>query len=196
MDVAPDPIFQVASGFMAAKHLFMANETGLFETLADGPATLDSLAATTDIPRRTTRILADAMVALGLLERDGNQYRNSPAADTYLSGKTPADLRPFLRLWDRLSYPRWVELEKAIRTGEAVFGELEYTQEEQEIYSDSTDGTTDDIPTDVRFVVTRADRGAQLNEGVRLASGDVLEMGKSLPTLRCSTPPEKASTCN
>ena len=139
MDVAPDPIFQVASGFMAAKHLFMANETGLFETLADGPATLDTLAVATDIPRRTTRILADAMVALGFLERDGNQYRNSPAADTYLSGKTPADLRPFLRLWDRLSYPRWVELEKAIRTGEAVFGELEYTQEEQEIYSEGVE---------------------------------------------------------
>ena len=44
MNVAPDPIFQVASGFMAAKHLFMANEFGLFEKLAEGPATLDTLA--------------------------------------------------------------------------------------------------------------------------------------------------------
>ena len=41
MDVAPDPIFQFASGFMAAKHFFMANEVGLFEKLSDGPATLD-----------------------------------------------------------------------------------------------------------------------------------------------------------
>ena len=29
---------------MAAKHLFMANEFGLFEKLAEGPATLDTLA--------------------------------------------------------------------------------------------------------------------------------------------------------
>ena len=42
-DVAPEPVFRVASGFMAAKHLFVANEVGLFEQLADGPATLDEL---------------------------------------------------------------------------------------------------------------------------------------------------------
>ena len=41
--VTPEPIFQVATGFMAAKHLFVANEVGLFEQLADGPATLDEL---------------------------------------------------------------------------------------------------------------------------------------------------------
>jgi hypothetical protein len=33
----PELIFQIASGFMAAKHLFVANEVGLFEQLADGP---------------------------------------------------------------------------------------------------------------------------------------------------------------
>ena len=41
MDVAPDPNFQIASGFVATKHLFMANEVRLFEKLSDGPATLD-----------------------------------------------------------------------------------------------------------------------------------------------------------
>ena len=29
--VTPDSIFQVASGFMASKHLYVANEVGLFE---------------------------------------------------------------------------------------------------------------------------------------------------------------------
>src|SRR5947208_1854430 len=33
-DLTPDPILQVASGFMAAKHLFIANEVGLFTALA------------------------------------------------------------------------------------------------------------------------------------------------------------------
>src|SRR5262245_48606033 len=37
--VSPDLLFQIASGFMAAKHLFIANEVGLFAHLADGPAT-------------------------------------------------------------------------------------------------------------------------------------------------------------
>jgi hypothetical protein len=76
-DVTPDLIFQVANGFMAAKHLFVANEIGLFEALADSPATLDDLAQRTGIPCRTLRILADAMVALGFVERQGDLYRNS-----------------------------------------------------------------------------------------------------------------------
>ena len=40
-DITPESIFQLASGFMAAKHLFVANEIGLFDKLAPGPATLD-----------------------------------------------------------------------------------------------------------------------------------------------------------
>jgi hypothetical protein len=33
-NVAPDLIFHIASGFMAAKHLFVANEIGIFEERA------------------------------------------------------------------------------------------------------------------------------------------------------------------
>ena len=52
--VEPNPaaIMQLASGFMAAKHLFAANELGLFEALADSPANLDALAARTVLTRR------------------------------------------------------------------------------------------------------------------------------------------------
>ena len=35
-DVTPEPIMQIAEGFMAAKHLFTASDIGLFEALADG----------------------------------------------------------------------------------------------------------------------------------------------------------------
>jgi SAM-dependent methyltransferase len=108
--VTPDPILQLAMGFMASKHLFVANEIGLFQRLAAGPATLDELAQRTGVPRRTVRISADAMVALGLVERHGDQYQNGPAAAAYLSGQGPADLRPLLRFFNRISYPTWGQL--------------------------------------------------------------------------------------
>ena len=41
--VTPDSVIQLATGFMASKHLFVANEIGLFQHLAVGPATLDEL---------------------------------------------------------------------------------------------------------------------------------------------------------
>ena len=115
--VTPDPILRLASGFMAAKHLFAASELGLFEALADSPATIDALAARTGLTPRAARISADAMVALGILERDGDVYRNGPAADHYLAGRTPADLRPLLRLWDKISYPAWAGFAEALATG-------------------------------------------------------------------------------
>ena len=43
--ITPEPILKIATGFMAAKHLFAASEIGLFEALASGPASLEELAA-------------------------------------------------------------------------------------------------------------------------------------------------------
>ena len=113
----PEAIMRLAAGFMAAKHLFAANELGVFEALADSPATLDALAARTGLTRRAARISADAMVALGLLERRGDIYENGPAAAHFLAGVTPADLRPLLRFWDSISYPTWQGLTEALGSG-------------------------------------------------------------------------------
>src|SRR4249920_4281372 len=108
--ISPDPIMKIAMGFMAAKHLFVASEIGLFELLANGPETLDELARRANIPRRTLRISADAMVSLGMLERHGDRYCNSEAAAAFLAGRPDNDLRPMLRFWDRISYPGWLAL--------------------------------------------------------------------------------------
>lgn len=115
--VTPEPIMSLAVGFMAAKHLFAASELGIFEALADSPTTIDGLAARTGVTRRAARISADAMVALGLLEREGDTYHNGQVAAAFLTGRGPADLRPFLRFWDKMSYPRWCEFSEAIAKG-------------------------------------------------------------------------------
>jgi SAM-dependent methyltransferase len=128
--LSPEPIMRLAAGFMAAKHLFAANELGLFEALADEPATLDALAARTGLTARTARISVDAMVALGLIERDGEAYRNSALAAAFLTGTGPADMRPFLRFWDRISYPAWIGLADALGKGQVneIVGMDEETQ--------------------------------------------------------------------
>jgi hypothetical protein len=50
--------------------------------------------------RPRVSILADALVALGPIKRQGTQYQNGPAATAFLSGKGQADLRPLLRFWN------------------------------------------------------------------------------------------------
>lgn len=136
--VTPEPIFRLAFGFMMAKHLFAASELGLFEALADSPATIDGLAARTGLTRRAARISADAMVALGLLERVGDAYRNSAVSDFFLARHSPADLRPLLRFWDKISYPGLCDLAKALASGppREIF---ELNDELQEVFSAGVD---------------------------------------------------------
>lgn len=134
-DVTPDPIMRIAMGFMASKHLFAASAIGVFEKLAEGPATLDELAVRCGIPRRTLGISAEAMASLGLLERDGERYRNSAVASAFLSGGAGPDLRPMLRFWDHISYRLWTGLEAAVRAGEGQRQFHTFTNDEQQIFS-------------------------------------------------------------
>jgi O-methyltransferase domain/Dimerisation domain len=138
--VGPDAIFEVAMGFMASKHLFVANEIGLFTALADGAATLEQLAEKLGVPQRTLRIIADAVVALGLVERDDGTYRNGAAADAFLSGRGPMNLNPALRLMNHLEYPLWEGLERAVRTDGPARGEL--SGEHQKIFSEGVEAMT------------------------------------------------------
>lgn len=135
VDVTPDPIMRLAMGFMAAKHLFTASDIGLFEMLAGGPATLDELGTKCSIPRRTLGISAAAMVGLGLVERDGDRYRNSDTAAAFLAGEPGHDLRPMLRFFDRISYPAWQKLGDAVRTGQGQPRFGGFSDEEQRIFS-------------------------------------------------------------
>jgi SAM-dependent methyltransferase len=140
-NAAPDPqlIFETAAGFMRAKHLFVAGELGVFEALGSGPKSLDELARDLELPRRTARIVVDAVTALGFLERDGAGYRNAPVAQAFLSGGGSADMRPFLRFWNRLSYRRWTTLEDSVRLGHGVSGEFAFTPDEQRVFSEGVE---------------------------------------------------------
>jgi hypothetical protein len=136
----PDPIFEVTMGFMASKHLFVANEIGVFPALASGPANLEQLADRIDVPARTLRIVVDAMVALGFLQRDDDAYRNGASAQEFLSGTGPVNLRPALRFMNAIGYPVWQELEGAVRNDAPARGQL--TPEQQKIFSEGVEALT------------------------------------------------------
>lgn len=141
-DLTPEPIMRIAMGFMAAKHLFVAGAIGIFEKLAEGAATADELAGRCGVPSRTLRISADAMLSLGLLEHDGERYRNGPVAAAFLAGNPGPDLRPMLSFWDRISYPAWTRLENAVRTGEGQAYFDRFSDEEQRIFSTGVEAFT------------------------------------------------------
>lgn len=133
--VTPDAIFQLAQGFMASKLFFTAGNIGLFEQLAGGPATVDELAARTKATPRGVLVVANAMVALGMLALENGRYRNSETAQAFLAGKGPADMRSLLTFWDRISYPAWIGLTDATKSDDRSHGFPDFTPEEQAIFS-------------------------------------------------------------
>jgi SAM-dependent methyltransferase len=141
-NVSPESILKVASGFMAAKHLFSAVEIGIFEALSEGPRDLSALASATGTPHRTTRILADAMTALGFLEKSQDGYRNTETTQAFLSGRGHADLRPWARFWNRISYPAWTGLDATVRSGTSMKRGHDFTAEESEIFSKGVEAFT------------------------------------------------------
>src|SRR5581483_10050465 len=88
-----DHFASLGAGFMSAKMLCVASELGLFEKLAAGPLTLDELQVATGLPRRGLRVLANGMVALGVLAVEGGKYKNSEAAQAWLAGNQENDMR-------------------------------------------------------------------------------------------------------
>ena len=88
-----------------------------------------------NVASHTARINVDAMVSLGLLERERDRYSNSAAAARYLSGTPGSDLRPVLRHSDRLSFPLWMNFEDTVRAGEGQRQFSRFNKEEQEIFS-------------------------------------------------------------
>jgi SAM-dependent methyltransferase len=136
MSVTPEPIMKIAMGFMAAKYLFAATEIGVFNVLARGPASLGELATSTGIPSRTLGIVAAAMVSLGLLEQDGSRYRNSETAEAFLADiPGHLDLRPILRYFDEIVYPRWEKFAEAIRTDQGQPQFSKFTSHQQQMFS-------------------------------------------------------------
>ncbi len=135
METRPDKILEITEAFQASKHLYAAEHVGLFEALADGPSTIDTLAAAVDVPVERLRVVADAMVALELIERDGEAYRNSEQAQAFLTGHGPADLRPAIRYRDAVSYEMWDRFPEVV-AGEDV-EPREFDDDELELFSNA-----------------------------------------------------------
>jgi len=77
-------IEHVAVGFIASKVLFSAIELGLFTELAKRPLDANEIQARLKLHPRSVRDFLNALVALGMLERSGNLYANTPETDFYL----------------------------------------------------------------------------------------------------------------
>ena len=121
--VMPERIVQLGLAFRGAKTLLSAAELGVFTTLAKGPLDLDTLGKQIGIDERGARDFFDALVALGMLERDDHgRYGNTPETALYLDRQKPTYIGGELEHFNAYVYPHWNLLTPALRTGKPQSG--------------------------------------------------------------------------
>ncbi len=115
--VDPGPLIKLTIADCAAKVLHSGVTLGVFGALAEGPAGADHVVATTGLHRRMAADFLDALAGLGLLERSGDQYSNTPLAQAYLVPGTATYLGGFVELTNETLYSTWGRLTEALTTG-------------------------------------------------------------------------------
>jgi hypothetical protein len=113
----PDGIMKLGLGFWGSKAFLSAIELGLFTALAEGPLNADDLVAKLELHERGARDFLDALVALGMLERDDGAYRNTRDTAVFLDRNLPSYIGGILEMANHRLYGFWGNLTEALRTG-------------------------------------------------------------------------------
>jgi len=128
-----DDILEMSQSFRISKILMAANEFDIFTVLSGGPMTASMLSEELKAPK--IELLLNALVALELLEKHGDAYQNSQAAEDFLvigkEGYVGDMLKRMNRSWDA-----WDGLENAIfgRRPELNWSELPTLSMEESAY--------------------------------------------------------------
>ena len=115
--LTPEPILQLGLAFWGSKALLSAVSLGLFSELAKGPLDAEGLRDRLELHPRSARDFFDALVALGMVRRDGDRYLNTPEADLFLDRAKPSYVGGLLEMADARLYGFWGALTEGLRTG-------------------------------------------------------------------------------
>jgi uroporphyrin-III C-methyltransferase len=111
----PDQLFRLATGGQASQVLALSIDVGLFDRLEE---LADPAVVARDLALDETALveILDVLVALGLVERRADRYRNLQTASRYLTSSSPVSLTPAL-LQQARAGGGWNDLARYVRQG-------------------------------------------------------------------------------
>lgn len=101
---------------MKSSAIISAGRLGLFEALSAGPLAAPQLAEKIASSLKGTATLADFLVALGYLERQGDLLANTASTQRWFTSAGQVDYTPGL-LWTHEAWPMMGGLAEAVRSG-------------------------------------------------------------------------------
>ncbi|PKV93951.1 8-O-methyltransferase [Amycolatopsis echigonensis] len=116
-DEPPETIMRLSTIFCQAEVVRCAVELGVFTMLAGKSATEQQIRQELSLDAHRTGDFLDVLAALGLLERIGELYTDSPVARSYLDENSSTYLGEFLPLLGESWRTAWDQLGPALRTG-------------------------------------------------------------------------------
>ena len=138
-----EEISRIAFGFMASKALFAGLHLDVFTRLNKAPRTIAQIAEETGVPANRVTTLLTALTSIGLVCREGSNYKNSPGAAAFLSRDAKYDFGDYLRFQiDRQMYPFMEQLNEVMEGSlepEAVDSYQEWMADPEQaaLYSES-----------------------------------------------------------
>ncbi len=112
--VSPEPIYRLLFGRSMTQILLVAHELGIFEALKDEPRTLSDLCAQLGLPRHSAEMVVNTCVAIGLLQKEEDAYRNSLLTRHYLIQGGPFYLGGLIAHFTSQVFPAWDHLKEAV----------------------------------------------------------------------------------
>jgi 3-hydroxy-5-methyl-1-naphthoate 3-O-methyltransferase len=111
----PDRLDQTIRGYMPSRCLLTALELDIFTAVGDG-ANAEQIGTRIDANARAVGMLLNALVALGLLSKSGDDYKNTPeSARFFVQGSKDNHRNGLLHMAN--IWHRWSTLTDAVRTG-------------------------------------------------------------------------------
>lgn len=121
-ELDPSHIMQVGMGFFGSRTLLTAVELALFTHLGDKGLTAEEIRKALSLHPRAVPDFPDALVALGLLRREGDGpealYSNTEETSMFLDRNSPQYLGGILEMAGARLYRFWGSLTEALKTGQ------------------------------------------------------------------------------
>ena len=114
----PDRIMQLGMSFWGSKALLSAVELGVFSELAKQPLDAEGLRQRLGLHPRSARDFFDALLALGMLQRENGRYANTSETSLFLDRVKPTYIGGFLEMANARLYRFWGSLTEGLRTGQ------------------------------------------------------------------------------
>jgi hypothetical protein len=117
----PATLVQLMTGYWVSQSLYVAAKLGIADLLANGPQTVEQLAAGTQAHAASLRRVLRALASVGIFtETSPGAYSLTPLAALLRTG-TPDSMRALAIMYAEEQYQAWGNALHSVRTGETAF---------------------------------------------------------------------------